>query len=162
MELEGSTTNCSWRCPWCNGYRRRTINPGRDTDCISHSTNTLGKGMNPIILPPAMGKQQDRLGSSALVRQVVQEKENSEFKPVKLRLKIDLVSYLARAEGLVNRTTNCSWFTETGSKRLEKKSTGIRNLRKKRNNPNHCIIKIIRNTLKNPGFLKDLLSLKLH
>ena len=29
-------------------------NPGRD--CISHSTNTLGKGMNPIILPPAMDK----------------------------------------------------------------------------------------------------------
>ena len=26
------------------------------TDCISHSTNTLGKGMIPIILPPAMGK----------------------------------------------------------------------------------------------------------
>ena len=26
------------------------------TDGISHSTNTLGKGMNPIILPPAMGK----------------------------------------------------------------------------------------------------------
>ena len=26
------------------------------TDCISHSTNTLGKGMNPIILPPAKGK----------------------------------------------------------------------------------------------------------
>ena len=25
-------------------------------DCISNSTNTLGKGMNPIILPPAMGK----------------------------------------------------------------------------------------------------------
>ena len=24
------------------------------TDCISYSTNTLGKGMNPIILPPAM------------------------------------------------------------------------------------------------------------
>ena len=24
--------------------------------CISHSTNTLGKGMNPIILPPVMGK----------------------------------------------------------------------------------------------------------
>ena len=31
-----------------------------------------------------------------------QEKENSEFKPVKLRLKTDLVSYPARAEGLVN------------------------------------------------------------
>ena len=34
---------------------------------------------------------------------IVYEKENSEFKPVKLRLKIDLVSYPARAEGLVNR-----------------------------------------------------------
>ena len=27
-----------------------------ETDCISHGTNTFGKGMNPIILPPAMGK----------------------------------------------------------------------------------------------------------
>ena len=27
-----------------------------ETDCISHSTNTFGKGMNPIILPPDMGK----------------------------------------------------------------------------------------------------------
>ena len=27
-----------------------------EIDCISHSTNTLGKGKNPIILPPAMGK----------------------------------------------------------------------------------------------------------
>ena len=27
-----------------------------ETDSISYSTNTLGKGMNPIILPPAMGK----------------------------------------------------------------------------------------------------------
>ncbi len=27
-----------------------------ESDCISHSTNTLGKGMNPIILPPAMYK----------------------------------------------------------------------------------------------------------
>ena len=27
-----------------------------ETNCISHSTNTLGKGMNPIILPPAMDK----------------------------------------------------------------------------------------------------------
>ena len=25
-------------------------------NAFSHSTNTLGKGMNPIILPPAMGK----------------------------------------------------------------------------------------------------------
>ena len=27
-----------------------------ETDCISHSTNTPGKGMNPIIFPPAMSK----------------------------------------------------------------------------------------------------------
>ena len=33
------------------------------------------------------------------------EKENSELKPVKLRLKIDLVSYPTRAEGLVNMYT---------------------------------------------------------
>ena len=27
-----------------------------EADCISHCTNTLGKGMNPIILPQSMGK----------------------------------------------------------------------------------------------------------
>ena len=27
-----------------------------ETDSFSYSTNTLEKGMNPIILPPAMGK----------------------------------------------------------------------------------------------------------
>ena len=43
------------------------------------------------------------MGSSALVSQLVKENENSEFKPVKSRLKIDLVSYPARAEGLINR-----------------------------------------------------------
>ena len=37
-------------------------------DCISHSTNTPGKGINPIILPSAMGKLEGRLGSSALAR----------------------------------------------------------------------------------------------
>ena len=40
-----------------------------------------------------------RLGSSVLVRRLVYEKENSEFK---LRLKIDPVSYPTLAEGLVN------------------------------------------------------------
>ena len=85
------------------------------TDCISHCVNTLGKSMNPIILLPAMGKQQDRLGSLALVRQLVQEKENSELKPVKLRLKFDLVSYPARAERLVNMI---QMVLEMGSKLL--------------------------------------------
>ena len=110
-----TATTPSQRCPWCvevpvvqslSPYEMNTairVQILDATDCISH--NSLGKGMNPIILPPAMGKQQDRLGSSALVRQLVQEKENSEFKPVKLRLKIDLVSYPARAQGLVNSTT---------------------------------------------------------
>ena len=32
-----------------NGHGDTSSNP-------VHSTNTLGKGMNPIILPPAMGK----------------------------------------------------------------------------------------------------------
>ena len=32
----------------------------------------------------------------------IYQKENSEFKPVKLRLETDFVSYIARAEGLVN------------------------------------------------------------
>ena len=27
-----------------------------ETDCISHSTNTLGRGMNPLILPLAIEK----------------------------------------------------------------------------------------------------------
>ena len=39
------------------GYRHGgTSSNLNETDCISHSTNTLGKGMNPNILPPAMGK----------------------------------------------------------------------------------------------------------
>ena len=35
------------------GHDDTSSNAGRDW---LHSTNTLGKGMNPIILPPAMGK----------------------------------------------------------------------------------------------------------
>ena len=46
-----------------------------------------------------MRKQQGRLGPLALVRQPIQEKENSEFKPTLLRLKIDLVSHPACGRG---------------------------------------------------------------
>ena len=52
----------SWRCLWCNGYRRRKWTRRHEFKswtrliAFSHSTNTLGKGMNPIILPLAMGK----------------------------------------------------------------------------------------------------------
>ena len=35
-----------------NGHGDSSSNPG----LIPHRTNTLGKGMNPIVLPPAMGK----------------------------------------------------------------------------------------------------------
>ena len=51
-----------WRCPWCNCYRRRKWTRWLEFKswtrliAFSDSTNTLGKGMNPIILPPAMGK----------------------------------------------------------------------------------------------------------
>ena len=39
-----------------NGHTATRVQILDETDCISLSTNTLGKGMNPIILPPAMGK----------------------------------------------------------------------------------------------------------
>ena len=39
--------------------------------CVSLDDNALGKGMNPSLLPPAMSKQYDRLGSVALVREPV-------------------------------------------------------------------------------------------
>ena len=38
-----------------NGHGNTNSNPD-EADCISHSINTLGKGMNPIILSLAMGK----------------------------------------------------------------------------------------------------------
>ena len=38
-----------------NGLGDTSSDPD-EADCISHRTNTFGKGMNPIILPPAMGK----------------------------------------------------------------------------------------------------------
>ena len=71
---------------------------------ISLSTCTFAKGMNLTILPPVIGKL-DRMGSLTLVWQPVQEKENSEFKPVKLCLEknIDPVSHPACAEGSVNK-----------------------------------------------------------
>ena len=51
-----------WRCPRCSRYRRRKwirrheFKSWTRLIAFSHSTNTLGEGMNPIILPPAMGK----------------------------------------------------------------------------------------------------------
>ena len=60
LNANGYPFSIVYKCPWCNGYRRRNWTRRHEfkswTDCISHSTNTLGKGVNPIILPPAMGK----------------------------------------------------------------------------------------------------------
>ena len=42
-----------------------------DADCISHRLNNIDKGMNPIILPPAMSEYLGRRVSIALVRQLV-------------------------------------------------------------------------------------------
>ena len=50
-----------------NEYGDSSSNPV----CISDSTYTLGKGMNPNVLVPAMGKYHGRLGSLTLVGQLV-------------------------------------------------------------------------------------------
>ena len=68
---------------------------------ILHTTDTLCKGIYPIILPTATGKYLGRLNSLILTWQPV-NRENFEFKPAKHRLKIDLVSHPARAEMFVN------------------------------------------------------------
>ena len=56
--------------------------------------------MNSIILPPAMGKWLGSLASLVLIRQPVLEKEYSEFEPIKVHLKIDLVSHPAHEGGV--------------------------------------------------------------
>ena len=40
--------------------------------CISHSTDSLEKGMHPTILYPAINKSKSRVGSLTLVLQLVQ------------------------------------------------------------------------------------------
>ena len=67
-------------------------------DCISHISNTLGKGMNPISLTPGIDKQEGRLAFLSLLKQPIYEKENSHFNPVKL----DVVPDSAHVQRLVN------------------------------------------------------------
>ena len=59
--------------------------------CISHGANTLGKCRNLIILRPGMVKSLATLSYSTSEWQPAKEKENSEFKLVKIRLKNDLL-----------------------------------------------------------------------
>ena len=82
-----------------------------ETDCISHSTNALRKGMNPIILPQLWVNSRTDWVLQPWWGNYSRRRKNSEFKPVELRLKIDLVSYPARAEGLVNRI---GWWSFSG------------------------------------------------
>ena len=48
------------KCPWLSSVEMDTsirVQILDEADCISYGTDTLEKGMNPIILPPAMGKE---------------------------------------------------------------------------------------------------------
>ena len=54
--------------------------------------------MNPTILPAAIGKIVGQTGFFDLSMATGLEKKNSKFKPVKLRLKINLVSHPACTE----------------------------------------------------------------
>ena len=71
--------------------------------CISVHANTFDKGTNPSLLLylTTLGKLLGRLDSLALARQPVLEKENSEFKPAVLHLKIDLELYPTHGNGVV-------------------------------------------------------------
>ena len=52
----------------------------KEAVCISHGANIFGKGMNPTILPPAIGKYWGILGSLTLLWQLVYwvQKQNME------------------------------------------------------------------------------------
>ena len=62
--------------------------------CISQSANTLGKDMNPTILPLATGKIVGQTNFFSVGIATNPEKGKL-YKPVVLHLRIDLVSHLA-------------------------------------------------------------------
>ena len=65
---------------------------------ISHSANTVGKDINRTILPAAMSKIEGQTELFSLDMATGLEKG----KPIKLRVKTDLVSHPVRTEQLVN------------------------------------------------------------
>ena len=98
--------NPIWRCPWCNSYRRR-----KWTRRLGFKSWTRIIAFHIALIP--FGKVWIQLFSLQLWVNSRADwfllpwffslgERNSEFKPVKLRLKIDLVSYPTRTEGLVN------------------------------------------------------------
>ena len=54
--------------------------------------------MDPTDISSSMDKLLNKMGSLTFAWQPFQEKENSEFKPFKVHLKIDFVFYPARKE----------------------------------------------------------------
>ena len=72
--------------------------------CISYSNNTFGLDRVWIHLfcLHQWVKMKDNRIPVAFVWRPILEKKNSEYKPVKLHLKIDLVFYSARLKGKVN------------------------------------------------------------
>ena len=108
MRYMNWSTNFRWRCPWCNGYRRRKWTRWHEfkswTWLIAFHLALIPVGKEWIRLFSLQLWVNSRVDwiSSALMQPRVSEKENSEFKPVKLRLKNDLMSYPVQAEGLVN------------------------------------------------------------
>ena len=80
-------------CDYCSGKMNATIRVQiLGCLCFHFVLIPLGKAWIHLF--------SSRNGSLALVRQSVNEKENSDFKPAFLRLKIDLVSHPARDRGI--------------------------------------------------------------
>ena len=108
-------------CPWCNGYRRRKWTRWHEfkswTRLIAFHIALIPLGKVWIQLFSLQLWVNSRLDSSTLVRQLFLEKENSEFKPVKLRFKkLTLCHILPERRGWVNmiKTRNCSWCSARG------------------------------------------------
>ncbi len=88
-----------WRCPWCNG-NRRWISTRRHE--FKSWTRLIAFHIALVPLKLTRKKERTNQGICGLPHQKRKEKKNSVFKPIKLHLKIDLVSYPVRADGLVN------------------------------------------------------------
>ena len=94
------------RCLWCNGYRRRKWTRRHKfkfwTRPITFPIALIP--LRPIILPPAMS------GFFGL-RQLVEEKENPEFKPAKKNW--PCVISCPCGGGLVNTCTHIHWYAHS-------------------------------------------------
>ena len=101
------------RCPWCNGYHRRKWTRWHEfkswTRLIAFHITLINPWKKEWIqlfsFPLWVNSRADwflSLGEATRLG----EGNHSQFKPVKLSLKIDLVSYPARVDGLLNMDKN--------------------------------------------------------